>query len=431
MTTTRVVMSPCAAVAPLVVLALYVGGALVLYTHRNRRTTPFHDEEMDQRDAGGLTTAGLRHFFAWLVRPLWHALARAHFPPDVLTKLSLVIALGAGVGVAAGSFSLGGWLFLGSGLLDFLDGRVARATRTATRPGAALDSVFDRYVEAALLCGLAWYYRHDWVLVAALLALTGSLLVPYVRARGEALGVRLDDVGFMQRPERIAVLGLGTALSPAVDVFVATLVPHPRHVLAAAALVVLALSSHASAVQRTVRLLRRLSEDQAARPRWRFAKSSLASATATAVDFTLANALFFVVGLHGFAATGAGCVAGALVAFTLSRYRVFYASAGSAMVQLGRYAFAAAASAALNMGGVALLGALDAPFLVAWALTRAVVFAGFSYPMQRDFVFAETETRVEALGGRVTQAGGAARLGHPARYSVGSQASRSNADWTC
>ena len=56
--------------------------------------------------------------------------------------------------------------------------------------GAALDSILDRYVESALIVGLAWYYRESWVLVACLLALTGSLLVPYVRARGESLGVR-------------------------------------------------------------------------------------------------------------------------------------------------------------------------------------------------------------------------------------------------
>ena len=381
-------MTPLAVLAPLALFVTYLGCAALVYAWRNCAQTPFHDEEMDQRGAGGLTTASIRHFFAWIMRPLWQSLARARFPADVITKLSLVVAIGAALGVATGRFALGGWLFLGSGLLDYLDGRVARATQTASQPGAALDSVFDRYVESAFLCGLSWYYRHDWVLVASLLALTGSLLVPYVRARGEALNVKVADVGFMQRPERVVVLGLGTALSPAVEVLVLAPASHPQYALTIAALVLLAVSSHVSAVQRMLRLLCALEFGATPRRRRLFAKSTFASAAATAVDFSLANTLYFVLHVHGSAATGAGCVAGALVAFTLSRYRVFDAAGGSASVQLGRYAFAAATTAALNGGGVALLAPLNTPFVLAWAVTRAVVFAGWSYPVQRDFVFA-------------------------------------------
>lgn len=65
--------------------------------------------------------------------------------------------------------------------------RPQRETGRVTRGGAALDSVLDRYCEAALLVGLAWYYRDSWALFPTLLAFTGPLLVAHVRARGEAL----------------------------------------------------------------------------------------------------------------------------------------------------------------------------------------------------------------------------------------------------
>lgn len=385
---TPVARDVVAATAPVVLVFAWVGVAALVYAYRNRTHAPFHDEEMDDRDAGGLTTRGLRHFFAWLMRPLWQGLARVRFPPDVITKLSLVIALGAALAVGGGRFALGGWLFLGAGLLDFLDGRVARATNAVTRRGAVIDSVIDRYVEASFLIGLAWYYRHDWVLIAALMALSGSLLVPYVRARGEALNVKVSDVGFMQRTERVVALGLGTALSPAVDAFVAPHAAPPLHYLAVGALLVLAVTSHVSALQRLLHVLSALGEKRPHADRLRPLKSIVANAAATGVDFALANALFFGLGLHGVAATLLGCVAGALVSFTLSRIWAFDATGGPLLPQLDRYVVASAATAALNGGGVALLLAVNVPFVVTWLLARAVVFAGWSYPVQRDFVFA-------------------------------------------
>lgn len=381
------------AVAPLVVFVALLGGAALLYALRNHGRAHFHDEEMDQRGAGGLSTRSLRHFFAWVMRPLWQGLASVGFPPDAITKLSLAIALGAAVAVAAGRFALGGWLFLGSGLLDFLDGRVARATQNASRRGAALDSVLDRYVEAAFLTGLCWYYRTDWVLAAGLFALSGSLLVPYVRARGEALDVKVDDVGFMQRTERVVLLGLGTALSPAVDALIAPRAAHPRQYLALVALIVLALTSHVSAAQRLGRVLEALGHRATRADRSRPLKSMIANAVATLVDFSVASTLFFLTGLHGWAATGAGCVAGAFVSFTLLRRWAFEARAGSAQLQFDRYVLVSAATAALNGGGVALLSLLVVPFPIGWALTRAVVFACFSYPVQRDFVFRTSTVR--------------------------------------
>ena len=374
------------AIAPALFLLVYVLLAGAAYSIRRVVRGPFHDEEMDDRGQGGLTTAGLRHFFAWTMRPWWTVLARVRFPPNAITSLSFAFALGAGVGVAAGRFALGGWLFVTAGALDFLDGRVARSTGRTSASGAALDSILDRYVECALIVGLAWYYRHSWVLVPCLLALTGSLLVPYVRARGESLGVRMADVGFMQRPERVLLLGVGTALSPIVEVVVAPADPHPPHRLAIVALVLLAVASHATALQRLHGLVRRLGGGVPSNPGSPM-RSAIANAVATVVDFAVAASLVYLLGGHSSLATALGCVVGAGTSFVLSRMWAF-SSGGAWVRQVNRYVAVSAATAGLNAGGVALFAILGVPFVIGWAIARLVIFATWSYPLQRDFVFA-------------------------------------------
>jgi phosphatidylglycerophosphate synthase/putative flippase GtrA len=377
------------AAGPVLLLLIYFGAGGILYGLRRLRNQPFFDEEIAQR-AAGLGAYRLRHFFAWTMRPWCSLLAHAAIPPNVITSLSLVFALGAGLAVAPGRFALGGWLFVLAGVLDFLDGRVARSTGQTTLGGAALDSVLDRYVESAMLVGLAWYYRHSWVLVASLLALTGSLLVPYVRARAESLGVSLANVGFMQRPERVVLLGVGTALSPIVEVLLAPDDPHPPHRLAIIAMVVLGLTSQATALQRLYRLLgalgghaaNQLGQHPLAPP----ARLALGSAVATLVDCGVASGLTYALHVHAGIATALGCVVGAGISFVLARGWAFEAT-GHWLPQLWRYAGVSAATAGLNSGGVVLLLSLNAPFLVAWWCTRIVVFATWSYPLQRDFVF--------------------------------------------
>jgi phosphatidylglycerophosphate synthase/putative flippase GtrA len=399
------------ALAPALLLAVYLGLAALVYWVRGVQRGPFRDEEMAQRAAGGLASQGVRQFFAWTMRPCWTLLARVRFPPNAITSLSFAFALGAGLGVAAGRFALGGWLFVVAGALDFLDGRVARSTGRSTLGGAALDSVLDRYVESALIVGLAWYYRHDWVLVACLLALTGSLLVPYVRARGESLGVSLADVGFMQRPERVLLLGAGTALSPILEVVLSPADPHPPHRLAIGALLLLGVMSHATALHRLHRLVRALGGGR--RPNvGQPLRGVLAQALATLADFAVASALVYLLSApdHAPAATAAGCVVGALVSFILARVWAF-GGRGAWLPQVPKYMFVSAATALLNAGGVALLLALNAPFVLAWCLTRVVVFATWSYPLQRDFVFVPAldpapERKVPSAPGHVVATAG-------------------------
>jgi phosphatidylglycerophosphate synthase len=364
----------------------YVALAAVAYFVRKRLQGLVRDEQLDAHGPGGLTTRGLAEFFAWTIGPACRLLARVRFPPSALTTLSLVLGLAAGLAVAGSRFGLGGWLFAAAGTLDFLDGRVARMTGRASVGGAALDSVLDRYVEGALISGLCWYYRHDWALVPGLIALTGSLLVPYVRARGEALGLKMNDVGFMQRPERVMLLGFGTALSPILEAALAPGAAHPPHRLAIAALALLGATSHVTAVQRLIRILRASLRGARSSGKRATLPSALPSVVATLVDFGLACGLFYLLSLSAVTATALAAAAGALCYLLASRF--VSPTSESTLRQLPRYLFSSLSSLLLNVGGVALVLASSTPFVLAWVLTRAVVFALWSYPLQRDFVAA-------------------------------------------
>jgi len=245
------------ALAPaLLVTAWFVGG-LAVFAVRSALWGMPRDPETTERGGSLLVGSTLRHYFFWLVRPAWSAIERSRIPPTALTTLSVLLGLGSGVAAAAGRFALAGWLFIFSGILDTFDGRLARLRGAATPWGAAIDSTLDRWADAAVLVGLAWYYRHDWVLLPVLLALVGTALVPYVRARGEALGVVVKD-GLMQRVERVMYLGAAVALAPVLEAVAFPADRHPTHWLAAVALVALAVTSNYTAVVRLLAVVRAL-----------------------------------------------------------------------------------------------------------------------------------------------------------------------------
>lgn len=381
------------AAAPAIAIVAFFLAGWIVYVTTNRLRGAFHDEEVDERGKGGLIARRARHFGAWLLRPVWRSLVALDVPPNAITTLSVGMALGAGVALAAGRFALGGWLYVWAGALDMLDGRVARESGRTTRAGAALDSVLDRYTESAVLVGLAWYYRDSWVLFACLMAITGSLFVPYVRARGEALGATMKDVGFFQRPERILLLGLSVALSPIPE---AILVPHdaaPPHRVAIAGIVIVALASHATALQRLVHLLESLGPSRRkSNARRTVLRAVTTSAIATGVDYLHVHLLVEVAGVSVPSATAIGCVAGGFTAFAISRYWVFGDTLGTVGQQAARFVFVSGSSAALNAGGVAVLLLLpDAWYPVAWLVTRVVVFATWNYPLLRGYVFRDDE----------------------------------------
>src|SRR5215217_3297120 len=179
--------------------------------------------------------------FRGFVQPLAVALARAGIQANWLTYLGFLLNVGVAVVVAQGWLGIGGALFLVVNALDFLDGAVARAAGTAGAFGAFLDSVLDRYSEAVVFVGLiVWYSRTNdtFAVIVTALALAGSFMVSYCRARAEGLGLDCE-VGLLQRPERIVVLGIGLML---------TEYTHP--LVLVAVLVALALLTNVTAYQR-------------------------------------------------------------------------------------------------------------------------------------------------------------------------------------
>src|SRR6201994_4494126 len=120
----------------------------------------------------------------WIVRGL--ALSKIH--PNVLTFIGLLINVAAAVLLGAGRFRAAGIVIICAGVFDMVDGRVARETNQVTRFGGFFDSVLDRYSDLAVLAGLLVYYasidRFFYVVLTAI-AMTGTALVSYTRARAE------------------------------------------------------------------------------------------------------------------------------------------------------------------------------------------------------------------------------------------------------
>jgi CDP-diacylglycerol---glycerol-3-phosphate 3-phosphatidyltransferase len=181
----------------------------------------------------------------WFTDPIVDGLARAGVTPNMLTVAGVAGNLVAAVLAARGEFVPAGLLVLAASSLDMLDGALARATGKATDFGSVFDSVMDRVSEAAVLFGLLVYFgdigrTEDQQL--AFIAVVSSLLVSYIRARAEIVGVTLRE-GLFSRAPRVLVLSAGLILEPYWDVWESSV-----HIM----LWVLAIMSTFTAAQRLV-----------------------------------------------------------------------------------------------------------------------------------------------------------------------------------
>lgn len=129
--------------------------------------------------------------------------------PQALTLIGLLVTVAGAVIIATGRLQLGAAVALVGSALDGLDGSVARAAGTASSRGALLDAVADRMGEVAIFAGLvATFSGETRILLLTVLALGGSMLVPYLRAKAEAEG--LDGRGgLMGRAERVLLVTIG------------------------------------------------------------------------------------------------------------------------------------------------------------------------------------------------------------------------------
>jgi CDP-diacylglycerol--glycerol-3-phosphate 3-phosphatidyltransferase len=176
--------------------------------------------------------------FLRIIQPLINYFIRSRINPNWFTTMGLLLNMGAALSFALGAIygtrvdleyvGWGGVLVILGGICDIMDGKVARAAGLSTRFGALYDSVLDRYSEVIMFIGMGYYLiaqGYFYTSIFCFIALGGSTMVSYIRARSE--GLRLEcRVGLMQRAERIVWLGVGSLFCGLSEFFV-----HPTYAL--------------------------------------------------------------------------------------------------------------------------------------------------------------------------------------------------------
>jgi len=164
---------------------------------------------------------GLKQWYQNLMQPVVDFFIDLELNPNFFTTIGFVLSLVAAYLFGAGHLRVAGAFVLIAGTFDIIDGKVARATNRVTKFGALYDSTLDRYSEVIIFFGLAYYFvRQAWLgsmdpyiafiaSVGVSVALGGSIMVSYVRARAEGLGFECN-IGIMQRPERIVSIGISS-----------------------------------------------------------------------------------------------------------------------------------------------------------------------------------------------------------------------------
>jgi archaetidylinositol phosphate synthase len=192
--------------------------------------------------------------------PVARLIARSRIPPNAFTVLGPVVATFAAWMYIQGQLALALLLLLLSGFVDALDGAVARATGKTTTFGGVLDSICDRYSDAIVLIGVI---LGGWVSTLwGILAIVGSLLVSYTRARAEAAGVEQLGVGIAERPERLIILMVVTLLQYLTMIGILFSPPSFFGIIywLEYGVILIAILAHITVVQRTVAAYRALSK---------------------------------------------------------------------------------------------------------------------------------------------------------------------------
>jgi CDP-diacylglycerol--glycerol-3-phosphate 3-phosphatidyltransferase len=201
-------------------------------------------------------------YYFLLERYLVPVLVVLRLRPNHISLAGFLISLLAGIAFAYQPF-WGGILTLLTGLLDTLDGCLARSLGEAKKYGAFLDSVLDRYTELVIYLGIWFYFYRNgtatpFLSLMILLILFGSLMVSYTRARAEGLGERCLG-GLFQRGERIILIGLVGILNPGVNRLFASMGGRSlQDILLVITLVVLAIGTNLTAVWRFLHVLNNL-----------------------------------------------------------------------------------------------------------------------------------------------------------------------------
>jgi CDP-diacylglycerol--glycerol-3-phosphate 3-phosphatidyltransferase len=177
------------------------------------------DGAAGRRDNGRLVLAEkieIKNRLRVLLDPIVALLSFAGVSPMAVTLFGILLSIVGALFVARGNLLAGAIILIFSGLCDVLDGSLARSEDSVSRFGAFIDSTGDRLTELAYFIALVFYYADRIpvsriMIFVVLAALTGSLLTSYARARAEGLDLECK-VGFLERPERVAMMVAGLLL---------------------------------------------------------------------------------------------------------------------------------------------------------------------------------------------------------------------------
>jgi len=213
-----------------------------------------------------------RERYLRIITPIGNLLARIGVHPHVLTITGLILSIVAGFLYSSGSFFWAACVVIFAGTCDSLDGQIARQTQKNSPFGSFFDSALDRYSDMFLFMGLAYHYAggkalplyngtdidcptSPWAVFFVIMAMTGSFMVSYTRARAEGIGVECK-AGLMQRPERIVLLIIGSLLGP---------IPKIGPILLKATIIILAVSSNLTAIHRIFYVRNKISKEDRVR----------------------------------------------------------------------------------------------------------------------------------------------------------------------
>jgi phosphatidylglycerophosphate synthase len=143
-----------------------------------------------------------------LTTPIGHRLHVWGIHPDLITFVGLLFVAAAAYVIAQGEFVLGAIILIAGMPLDAVDGAVARAMQRKDQFGALWDSTLDRYADGFIFMGLAYHFSgqdNQTAVALSMLAMLGTQLVSYVRARAEGLNLSCK-VGLFTRMERVVVI---------------------------------------------------------------------------------------------------------------------------------------------------------------------------------------------------------------------------------
>jgi CDP-diacylglycerol---glycerol-3-phosphate 3-phosphatidyltransferase len=238
--------------------------AIFTFTYRRRAR-----DRTRSKGGSWITAEFFREYFFFLSEPFVRFFKLLRVTPNAVSVIALLIGLGAAGLVALGEFFWSGWALGFSGMIDTIDGHLARSTGKTSVRGGFLDSIYDRYVDVAVFLAFAFYFWNltdndlvapgGYYAAAALLALSAASLISYSKERGANLGFE-DTKGLMQRGDRMLILCVMTIYDPVLYFFkIAYWQPgRNSHVLILCGLTAMAVIGHLSAILRIRRIARQL-----------------------------------------------------------------------------------------------------------------------------------------------------------------------------